>query len=96
MVTDADNVKDVLEVSELMVTWQKDAHPSNTEDEVNLGLSSEDETEGMDQQPLIAQRGHAAREGPPQGATPTPVGEGEVVVKKQVLRRMKQQVSALL
>ena len=61
-----------------------------------MGLSSEDEAEGMDQQPGIAWRGQAAREGPPWGATPTLVGEGEVVVKKQVLKRMKQQVSALL
>ena len=82
MVTDVDNVEDVLEVSELMVTWWKDAHPSDTEDEVNVGLSSEDEAEEMDQKPGIAWRGQAAREGPPWGATPTPVGEGEVVVKK--------------
>ena len=44
----------------------------------------------------VAQRGQAAREGPPWGATPTPVGEGKVVVKRQALRRMKQQVLALL
>ena len=47
-----------------------------------MGLSSEDEAEGIDQQPGIAQRGQAAREGPPWGATLTQVGEGEVVVKK--------------
>ena len=43
----------------------------------------------MDQQLGIAWRGQVAREGPPWGATPTPVGEGEVVVKRQALRRMK-------
>ena len=48
MVTDANNIKDVLKVSELMVTWWKDAHPSDTQDEVNMGLTSEDEAEGMD------------------------------------------------
>ena len=47
MVTDADNIKDLLEVLELMVTWWKDAHPSDTEDEVNVGLTSEDEAEGL-------------------------------------------------
>ena len=96
MVTDADNIKDVLEVLELMVTWWKDAHPSDTEDEVNVGLTSEDEAEGLDPEAGVAWRGRAARGGPPQGATPTPVGEGEVVVKKWALKRMKQQVLALL
>ena len=96
VVTDADNVKDVLEVLGLMVTQWKGAHPSNTEDEVNMGLTSEDEAEGLGPQTGVAWRGQVARGGPPWGATPTPVGEGEVVVKRQALRRMKQQVSALL
>ena len=61
-----------------------------------MGLSSEDKAEGMDPGAGVAQRGQAARGGPPQGATPTLVGEGEVVVKLQALKRMKQQVSALL
>ena len=82
VVTDADNIKNVLEVLELMVTWWEDAHPSNTEDEVNVGLTSEDEAEGMDRQPGVARRGQVAGGGPPWGATPTPVEEGEVVVKK--------------
>ena len=79
-----------------MVSWYRQEHPSDMEDEGDVGLSSEDETEGLDPEAGVAQRGQAARGGPPQGATPTPVGEGEVVVKKQALKRMKQQVSALL
>ena len=74
----------------------KDAHPSDTEDEVNVGLTSEDEAEGLGPEAGVAWRGQAARGRPPWGATPTPVGEGEVVVKKWALKRMKQQVSALL
>ena len=65
VVADEDNVKDILLTSPLMVSWCRQEHPSDREDE-----------------------GEAAR-GPPQGATPTPVGEGEVVVKKQALKRMK-------
>ena len=61
-----------------------------------MGLLSEDEAEGLDPEAGVAQRGQAAREGPPQGATPTLVGEGEVVAKRQVLRKVKQQVLALL
>ena len=66
------------------------------EDEGNVGLSSEDEAEGLDPGAGVAQRGQAAEGAPPWGATPTAVGEGEVVVKKWALKRMKQQVSALL
>ena len=94
MVTDADNVKDMLEVSGLMIMWWKEAHPSNTEDEVNVGLTSEDKAEGMDQQPGIAHRGGAVHESQ-QGATAA-AGEGEVVVKKRALKHLKQQVMALL
>ena len=93
---DEDNVKDVLLTSPLMVSWYRKEHPSDTEDEGDVGLLSEDEAEGLDPEAGVAQRGQAAREGPPPGATPTPVGEGEVVIKRGALRRMKQQVSALL
>ena len=48
-----------------------------------MGLSLEDEAEGLDPEAGVAWRGQVARGGPPWGATPTPVGEGEVVVKKQ-------------
>ena len=94
VVADADNVKDMLEVSGLMITWWKEAHPSDTEDEVNMGLTSEDEVEGMDQQPGIACRGGAVCE-PQQGAAAA-AGKGEVVVKKRALKHVKQQVMALL
>ena len=93
---DEDNVKDVLLTSPLMVSWYRKEHPSDTEDEGDVGLSSEAEAEGLDPEAGAAQRGQAAREEPPWGATPTLVGEGEVVVKRWALRRMKQQVSALL
>ena len=45
VVADTDNIKDVLEVIEvsgLMVIWWKQAHPSDTEDEANVSLTSKD------------------------------------------------------
>ena len=79
-----------------MVSWYRHEHPLDVEDKGNVGFLSEDEAEGLDPGAGVAWRGQAARGGPPQGATPTAVGECEVVVKKWVLKRMKQQVSALL
>ena len=84
VVTDADNIKDVLEVSGLMVTWWKQAHPFDTEDEANVSLTSEDEVEGLEDLPGVACRGLPACQ-PSQGATVTAT-EGEVVVKKQALK----------
>ena len=92
---DEDNVKDILLTSPLMVSWYKKEHPSDTEDEGDVGLSLEDEAEGLGPEAGVGQRGQAARAGPGRAA-PTPVGEGEVIVKKWALRRVKQQVSSLL
>ena len=61
-----------------------------------MGISSEDEAEGLDPEAGVALRGQTSRVGKPEGVAPTPVGEDEVLVKKQALWRVKQQVSSLL
>ena len=43
-----DNLKSILECSQLMMSKWKHDHPSDTEDETLVGLTSEDEAEGMD------------------------------------------------
>ena len=96
-----DLLKSVWECSEIKVTHWKITHPSDTEDERNVGLSSEDEAEGLEVAPGVARRGTggpAALE-PQPAPVPVPVrvAEDGVIIKKQaVLRRMKQQISALL
>ena len=82
-----------------MSRW-KISHPSDTEDERNVGLSSEDEAEGLEAALGVARRGTggpAALE-PQPAPVPVPVrvADDEVVVKKRALRRMKPQMSALL
>ena len=44
---DEDNIKDILLTSPLMLSWYRAEHPSDTEDEGDVGLSSEDEAEGL-------------------------------------------------
>ena len=69
-------------------------HPLDTEDGHEVGLSSEDEVEGLPEDP-----GMACREvitGPAPAPAPEPRREDEVVVKKRALKRVKQQVGALL
>ena len=61
-----------------------------------MGLSSQDEAEGLGPEAEVAWKGQESRVGRPEGVAPTPVGEDEVLVKKWVLRRVKQQVSSLL
>ena len=97
---DHDLLKSVWECSEMKVSQWKILHPSDTEDEQNVGISSEDEAEGLEAAPGVARHGSgrpAALEAQPALVLVQPqVAEDEVVVKKRALKRMKQQVSALL
>ena len=74
--------------------WKVDHH-SDTEDDKVVGLSSEDEAEGLPAATRLAR----CRFG---GPAPVPVplepclAEDEVVVKKRALKWVKQQVLALL
>ena len=92
MIADSDLMKSVLETSRLLMLPYKVEHPSDTEDRLDMGLSSEDEAEGLPADPGRAHRGIVT--GP--ALTPEPTGGDEVVVKRRALRRVKQQVSALL
>ena len=74
-------------------------HPSNTEDDITVGMSSKDEVEGLAASPRVARHSFSGS-----AAAPTEVpalsephpAEDEVVVKKRALKWVKQQVSALL
>ena len=68
------------------------------EDEVAVGLSSEDKAEGLEADPGVSQCGFSGPAGEtvaPTLAAPQPA-QDEVVVKKRALKRVKQQVSALI
>ena len=64
----------------------KISHPSDTEDEKNVGLSSEDEAEGLEAAPGTARRGTGRPAAPePQPApVPAPVqlADDEIIIKK--------------
>ena len=89
----------MLECTELKASPWKALHPSDTEDEPNVGLSSEDEAEGMEGTPGVTRRGPGRPAAPEPQPTLAPVllqvAADEVVMKKRALKRMKQ-VSALL
>ena len=92
MIADADLLKSVLETSRLLTLPYKAEHPSDTEDRLNVGLSSEDEVEGLPTDLGRAHRGIMTGPSP----APKPTEGAEVVVKRRALRRVKQQVSTLL
>ena len=57
VLADEDLLKSVLECSDLVVSsWKRD-HPSDIKDDVLVGLSSKDETEGLATQPRVARKG---------------------------------------
>ena len=95
-----DLLKSVLECSDLVVSsWKRD-HPSDTEDDALVGLSSKDEVEGLAIQPGVARKGARvpaavlAEVSAAVLAVPQPSAD-EVLVKRS-LKQVKQQVSALL
>ena len=98
VLADSSLLKSVLECSPLKTSSWKDHHPSDTEDEVAVGLSNKDEVEGLDAVPGVS---HHSFSGPAREpvatamAAPQPA-QDEVVVKKRALKRVKQQVSALI
>ena len=93
----ADLLKSVLECCDLVVSRWKTEHLSDTKDDNLVGLSSEDEAEGL------APTHGVARQGP---GVPAPAevpaspehhpADNKVIVKKRALKWVKQQVSALL
>ena len=67
-----------------MVSNWKDQHPTDTEDEVAVGLSSKDEAEGLEADPGVSQCSVSGPAGEPVApilAVPQPA-QDEVVVKK--------------
>ena len=91
----------MLECSELVTSLWKHVHPSDTEENPAVRLSSEDEAAGLE--PELGVAGHRFG-GPASVGAPAPIevlpkvrpAEDEVLVKKRALKWVKQQVSALL
>ena len=83
-----DLLKSVWECTELKASPWKVLHPSDTEDEPNVGLSSEDEAEGMEATPGVARRGPGRPAAPEPQPAPAPallqVAADEVLMKKRV------------
>ena len=87
----------MLECSILKVSRWKLEHPSDTEDETLVRLSSEDEAEGLDAIPRVTrQKVRWSSCGSRVTSACCPAAEDKVLVKKRALKWMKQQVSALL
>ena len=84
VLADSSLLKSVLECSPLKASSWKDHHLSDTEDEVAVGLSSEDEAEGLDAVLGVSHHSFSgpARE-PVATATAAPqAAQDEVVVKR--------------
>ena len=97
---DSNLLKTVWECSDLKVSRWKIQHLSDTEDKCTIGLTSEDEAEGLEAAPGVTR--HSFGGPPAPEAQPTLVlpqhcpAEDEVVMKKRDLKCVKQQVSAHL
>ena len=90
----------MLECSELVTSLWKHGHPSDTEEDPAVDLSSEDEAAGLAPDPGVARHrfGDPASAGAPapiEVSEVCPTGD-EVLVKKRALKWVKQQVSPLL
>ena len=70
-------------------------HLTDTEDDKMVGLKSEDKAEGLSATPGVARQRFGGPAQVPVPPEPCPADD-KVVVKKRALKRVKQQVSALL
>ena len=74
-------------------------HPSDTEDDITVGLSREDKAEGLAASPGVARHSFG---GPATALTEVPAPlepcptEDEVLVKKRAIKQVKQHISVLL
>ena len=83
VLADADLLKSVLECSIIKVSSWKVGHPSDTEDETLVGLSSEDEAEGLVALPGVARQRSSGPAVVPGSPVHHPAAEDEVLVKKR-------------
>ena len=73
MPIDDANEKVVLEVRDVRVSRHKDIHPEDSDAPIDIGLSSEEEAEGLEENPAVARKYHQtpAPPGPPPSTTAT-------------------------
>ena len=87
MKADRDLLKSVWECTEIKVSRWKILHPSDTEEEKNVGISSEDEAEGLEVTPGVARRGTGRPAAPEVQPAPIPVPPQVAVAEDEVMSR---------
>ena len=95
---DNDNQKMVLSVQDIRLSAHKDAHPSDSEDNVDIGLSSEEEAEDLAESPHIRRK--FVPPPPPPQPQPTPStsteGSTSIQVPVEALQKVQQYIGQLL
>ena len=102
---DEANVKDVVAVQDIRLSAYKDLHPSDSEDNMDIGLSSEDEAEDLDEQPFSRRKYHQPAP-PPPAPEPQPTTSSDtgttttsstsVQVPMEALQQVHQYLNQLL
>ena len=96
VLVDNDLNKSVLSVADdtVKLSLHKEQHPSDSEDFSDIGLSSEEEADGLEDTPHIRRkyRRPSAPMPVPAPAPPAPVTSDTVQVDRQVLEEMQSQI----
>ena len=86
---DNDNQKMVISVQDIRLSAHKDAHPSDSEDNIDIGLSSEEEAEDLAESPPPPPQ--------PQPAPSTSTGDvANIQVSVEALQKVQQYIGQLL
>ena len=102
MTIDDDNVKDVLAVQDIRLSAHKDLHHSDSEDNADIGLSSEDEAEDLEEQPFIRRKYDYVPPPPPQPqpepqpGTSSDPASSSIQVPVEALQQVQQYLNQLL
>ena len=97
---DNDNQKMVISVQDILLTAHKDAHPSDSEDNIEIGLSSEEEAEDLAEAPHIRRKfvpPPPAPEPQPTPSTSTSTGDStSIQVPVEALQKVQEYIGQLL
>ena len=93
---DDDNQKMVISMQDIRLSAHKDAHPSDSEDNIDIGLSSEEEAEDLAEAPHIRRKFVPPPPVPEPQPTPSASTSANIQVPVEAFQKVQEYIGQLL